>query len=226
MSRPLVSVIIPVFNCERYLDGALESIYNETYRPLEVVVVDDGSTDRSAEVARSYPVRLLGMPHSGIPQTRNAGLDAATGELITFLDADDVWMPGSLGRRVDRLLERPELDAVIGLMEVFIEPGVERPPWFRAAWQAEPQNTIMAGWLIRRRVFERVGGFNPAYETGEDTDWLARFKDARLSYERMPEVVMRYRFHSTNTTRQRELVGRNLVMALKESIDRKRAQNA
>jgi glycosyltransferase involved in cell wall biosynthesis len=226
MTRPLVSVIIPVFNCERYLGGALESISREEYGPLEVVVVDDGSTDRSAEVARSYPVRLLGTPHNGVARARNAGLDAASGELITFLDADDVWMPGSLGRRVDRLLERPELDAVFGLMEVFVEPGVQPPPWYRSAWEEEPQNTLMAGWLMRRRVFEKVGRFDTTYEIGEDTEWLARSKDAHLNVERIPEVVMRYRFHANNTTRRREVLRGNLVRALKQSIDRQRAENA
>src|SRR4051812_4773230 len=223
MTEPSVSVIVPVFNCERYLGYALDSIFEQGYSALEVVVVDDGSTDSSADVAGSYPVRLVRVAHGGIARARNAGVSAATGELITFLDADDVWTPGNLRRRVDRLLERPELDAVLGRMDLFIEPGTPRPPWYRSAWEAESQNALLGGLLAWRRVFDRVGGFDPAYEIGEDTDWLARFKDTELVAEHIPDVVMRYRYHMTNTTYRRELIGPNLARILKASLDRQRA---
>jgi glycosyltransferase involved in cell wall biosynthesis len=226
MTIPMVSVIVPVFNCERYLASALESIYDQAYEPLDVIVVDDGSTDRSAAVARSYPAQLVQLRHGGIARARNAGLAAARGELITFLDADDLWTPGNLRRRVDRLLERPELDAVLGMMEFFIEPGIPRPGWFRPAWETEPQNALVCGLLAWRRVFERVGWFDTSYEIGEDTEWLARFKDARISHERTSEVVMRYRFHATNTTYRRELLGPSLAKLLKASIDRQRLRGA
>jgi glycosyltransferase involved in cell wall biosynthesis len=222
MTDPTVSAIVPVFNCERYLPEALESILDQGYGALDVVVVDDGSSDRSAELASSYPVRILRIAHGGIARARNAGVDAARGELITFLDADDTWTPGNLRLRVDRLLERPELDAVLGRMDLFIQPGTERPEWYRSAWDLESQNALLGGLLAWRRVFDRVGRFDPTYEIGEDTDWLARFKDAKLSYEHLPDVIMRYRRHDTNTTYRRELVAPNLVRILKASIDRQR----
>src|SRR3954470_4350259 len=211
MTDPSVSVIVPVFNCERYLGAALDSIFGEGYGSLDVVVVDDGSTDASADVAASYPVRLVCVQHGGIARARNAGLGAATGELITFLDADDVWMPGSLRPRVDRLLEQPELDVLLGRMEFFIEPGTPPPPWYLPAWEAESQKALLGGVLAWRRVFDEVGEFDPDYEIGEDTDWLARLKDSTARWEHIPDVVMRYRHHGSNTMYRRELVGPNLA---------------
>jgi glycosyltransferase involved in cell wall biosynthesis len=161
--------------------------------------------------------------HGGVARARNAGLSAATGELLTFLDADDLWTPGNLRPRVDRLLERPELDALLGRMEFFIEPGTPRPPWYRPAWEAESQKALLGGVLAWRRVFDVVGGFDSAYEIGEDTDWLARLKDSKLRCEHIPDVVMRYRHHGSNTTYRRELVGPSLARILKASIDRQRA---
>jgi glycosyltransferase involved in cell wall biosynthesis len=221
MSNPSVSVIVPVFNCERYLAAALESIFEQGYSPLEVVVVDDGSTDSSARVAESFPVTLVRVPHGGIARARNAGVQAASGKLITFLDADDLFTPGSLAQTVDHLQER-DLDAVSGMMEFFREPGVGKPPGYRSAWEAAPQHALLGGMVTRRQVFELVGEFDPTYEVGEDMDWIARFKDAHLRWERVPQVVVRYRHHMSNTTRRRELIGPNLIRLLKASVERQR----
>lgn len=223
---PLVSVIVPAFNCERYLPEALASIHEQRYAPLETIVVDDGSSDSSAAIARAHGARVIRLRHRGIAHARNTGLEAARGQLIAFLDADDIWTTNSLRARVDRLSGRADLDAVSGMMGLFVEPGVPTPAWFRAGWDSEPQHALLGGWLARPHVFERVGVFDSSYEVGEDTDWLARFKDSGLKHERIPDVVLRYRHHGANTTRARDPVARNLLRALKASIDRQRLRGA
>src|SRR3954470_15704279 len=137
---PLVSALVPVFNGERFLAEALDSIFAQRWEPLEVVVVDDGSTDRSAEIARSYSVSYLHQENAGIATARNAAIEAAGGEIVAFLDADDVWLPGSLEKRVEHLLDTPEVGFVVGRMEVFLEPGHERPPWIEEEFVDKPQN--------------------------------------------------------------------------------------
>jgi glycosyltransferase involved in cell wall biosynthesis len=224
MAEPLVSVIVPVFNCERYLALALDSIFDQGYEALDVIVVDDGSTDGSADIAASYPVRLLRLDHGGIAHARNAGVNAARADLIGFLDADDVWTPDSLRIRVDHLLEHPDLDAVFGYVLLFLEPGTERPAWYQPLWETRPQHSLLPGMIARRRVFDRIGLFDTAYDIGEDTDWLARYKDAKLTHERIQAVVTRYRRHSTNTTNRRETIMPNMMRILKASLERQRVE--
>jgi glycosyltransferase involved in cell wall biosynthesis len=223
MDEPLVSVMVPVFNCERFIAQALDSIFDQDYDALDVIVVDDGSTDGSAAIASSYPVNLLRIAHGGIARARNAAVAAAKGELVAFLDADDIWTAGSLRRRVDYMVERPALDALFALADLFIEPGTPRPSWFLSAWEEDPQHSMLTGVMVRRHVFDRVGPFDPAYEIGEDTDWFARLKDAQVTYERLDEIVVRYRRHDSNTTNRRDIVGPNLLRIMKASIDRQRA---
>ena len=222
MREPTVSVVVPVFNCERWLADALDSIFGQAWPALDVIVVDDGSTDGSARIASRYPVRLLAVEHGGIARARNAGVGAARGDLVTFLDADDVWTRDSLRPRVERMLECPELDALLGLVELFIEPGTPRPAWYRPSWDTEPQQALLQGLLARRRAFDLVGGFDPSYEVGEDTDWFARFTDSGLRSERWPEVVARYRRHDGNITNEREQIGASVLRTVKASLDRKR----
>jgi len=111
MEISLISCIVPVFNGERYLGEALDSILGQTHRPLEIIVADDGSTDRTATVAAGYgdQIRYLYQPNAGTASACNLGLGAARGGFIAFLAADDLWHPEKLMRQMVRFRERPEL---------------------------------------------------------------------------------------------------------------------
>jgi glycosyltransferase involved in cell wall biosynthesis len=221
--RPLVSALVPVYNGERYLEEALDSIFTQGWEPLEVIVLDDGSTDSTGEIAHRYPVRYLHQENAGIPATRNAAVEAARGEIVAFLDADDVWLPGGLEKRVRHLLADPELSYVVARMDVFLEPGNERPPWINPKFLEEPQNGLLQTFVARRDVFERVGGFDTKFAISEDMDWFARAKDAGVRGDILDEVCTRYRLHEESTThRERGSVMPTLLRALKGSIDRRR----
>ena len=128
MSRPLVSVIVPAYNRERYLGEALDSIFAQDYRPLEVIVADDGSTDGTARVARAYSeVRLLSLPHRGVAAARNAAIAASTGSLLAFLDSDDLWVAGKLDAQVGLLEGNPQIGYCFCRMWNFLEPGCAVP---------------------------------------------------------------------------------------------------
>lgn len=116
----LVSVVIPCYNGAIYLDEAIESVLAQEYDPLELIVVDDGSTDESGAVASQYrEVRLISMPHSGVGATLNVGVRHALGELLAFLDADDRWLPDKLALQVPVLEGDPDVDMVFGHMRQF-----------------------------------------------------------------------------------------------------------
>src|SRR5262245_50952803 len=112
MEGSLITCIVPAYNVERYLSEAIDSILAQTYRPLRVIVADDGSTDRTAKIAAEYGKRIiyLRQTNHGYPAAKNLGLSAAEGDFIAFLDADDMWHPEKLARQMERFEKRPELD--------------------------------------------------------------------------------------------------------------------
>jgi glycosyltransferase involved in cell wall biosynthesis len=240
LSEPLVTVVVPVFDGERFLDFALESALAQDYPHVEIIVVDDGSRDGSAEVARRHRVRVLPQPHRGVAAARNAGIAASRGELLAFLDADDVWPANRLSLQVACLQRKPRLDFVLGRAVVFFEPDDARPAWLDDDWIRHVRKTARrAGFsdadsaelliphsmtvMARAEVFKRIGGFSTDYEIGEDIDWLLRAQDAGLAYEVLPHVLLHYRLHGTNTSYGLEECRIARFRVLRSSLARKRA---
>lgn len=225
--RNLIACIVPVFNGERYLADALDSIFAQTHRPLEVIVVDDGSTDGSARIAGAYGARLqlLSQGNAGPAAARNRGLDAAMGDFMAFLDADDLWHPDKLAQQVERFRQRPELDYCITHIETFWTPELEH---LRQAYADPRSDKTLAGYLLqslmcRRGTFDKVGRFDPKLHTGEDTDWFLRAADTGAVMEVLDEVLVRRRFHPDNMTRRAgDMVQDNLMRVLKSSVDRRK----
>src|ERR1043165_3045241 len=122
--NPLVSVIIPVYNGARHLRAALESVFAQTYRSFEVIVVDDGSVDESAIIAQSFPeVRYIHQTNCGVAAARNHGIEAARGEFLAFLDQDDLWTPDKLRLQIEYLLSHPEIGYTLTRQKFFLDPG-------------------------------------------------------------------------------------------------------
>ena len=174
MNQPLISCIVPVFNGERFLAEALNSIMAQTYKPLEVIVADDGSSDETASVARGYgaQVRYLWQPNQGPAAARNLGLSRAQGDFLAFLDADDLWHHEKLERQMARSRARPELDYCVTHVQNFRTPkdgatanGLENYYIGRPL-----PGYVTATLLARRSLFDRVGPFNPSLHHGDDTD--------------------------------------------------------
>lgn len=225
---PLVSCIVPVRNAERYLREAIDSILAQTYSPLEVIVVDDGSTDGSADVAASYGDRIQlirQQPSSGAAGARNRGIESARGELVAFLDADDIWDREKLALQVARFRARPELDVSVCHMEHFIDPGVsdELAGRLRAAY---PGGTVPGVWstvVARRSFFGEVGGLDPRWALSDSLDCFLRAAETGLELEIRPDVVTFHRLHAANISHDWELDVEETVEILKASLDRRRA---
>lgn len=225
-AAPPISVIIPAFNAERFLAETIESLLAQTLPPMEIVLVDDGSTDGTAEVARRFGSRVNYQlrPHSGIAATRNHGLSVARGEWIAFLDADDVWLPDKLQLQAARLLAEPHLQYVTAQTEIFLEPGCERPPNYHPSYLEGKQFGLLSSFLGRKAVFETVGKFDTQFICAEDMDWFARAKDLRVPTVSLAEVLARKRVHSTNitvTVGVRVIQG-EVLRIMKSTLDRQR----
>ncbi|MEO0557088.1 MAG: glycosyltransferase family A protein [Bacteroidota bacterium] len=218
--KPLVSVIIPVYNGADMLPAALESVFEQDYAPLEVVVVDDGSTDGSTEVAESYDgVRVIRQPNAGPSAARNTGLANTTGPLIAFLDADDVWPPGRLTRLVDVLNAHPSCGAALGQFDTVSETDLQ--PLMPAQF-----GFIFGTALLRRSTFETVGPLDPSLRYSEDMDWFMRVREAGIDIIQVPEVLYLYRQHDASLTAQPDADDFGMALAIKRSLDRRRAQGS
>jgi glycosyltransferase involved in cell wall biosynthesis len=224
-ARQRISIIVPVHNGENYLGDAIASILSQDYQPIEVIVVDDGSTDKSRSVAQQHPqVRYVYQPQQGSAVARNTGLEISSGELIAFLDADDIWLPGKLSLQAAHLADHPEVGCVFGGMTNFLEPEMECPSWIDPGTLSQPFSMLhLCSMLARRPMFEVVGNFNATYRQGQDLEWFMRVKESGIRFALMSEPVFRRRIHASNISHNQSTLAQGRLRMLKESIDRKRS---
>jgi glycosyltransferase involved in cell wall biosynthesis len=218
-----LSCIVPCRNAQNYLAEAIVSAVAE--RADELVIVDDGSTDDTATIAATAdgPVRILRQAALGAAAARNAGLAVACHDLIAFLDADDLWPTGSLALRRSVLAANPKLDAVYGHTRHFYSPELDAVTRSRLACPPGSMSAPVFGSIVlRRSVFERIGGFNVSLKVGEMLEFMARFADAGLAITCVPETVLLRRIHTGNTMRPDGAAANSYPRALKAVLDRRR----
>jgi glycosyltransferase involved in cell wall biosynthesis len=221
-----ISVIMALYNAQAYVSAAIDSILAQTLPAVEIVVVDDESTDRSADLVAAYgpPVRLLRQAHAGPASALNRGIEETSGDAIAFLDADDLWAQDKLALQVELLAARPDVDAVFGLVQQFGDAGAAG----RFRIPREPQRGISRiGVLVRRAAFDRLGPFDATLRAVEFVEWYARAAALGLRTEMIDRVVAYRRIHAGNSgiVRRNEQQQENLL-GLKRGLDLRRRQRA
>jgi glycosyltransferase involved in cell wall biosynthesis len=232
MNSPLISCLVPVFNGAKYLAEALDSILKQTYRPIEIIVVDDGSTDRTPAVAACYGdrIRYVRQDNAGAPSARNLGLSLARGEFVAFLDADDLWRPEKLQRQMRRFESRPELDLSVTYLQNFWVAELKNEEIrFKGHRLSEPvPGYVTQTLLARRSAFYNVGLFNESLKVGDPTDWFLRAAEQGLATEMLSDVLVDRRMHDSNMSMQadtRRMTSRmedSMLRVIKASLDRRR----
>jgi glycosyltransferase involved in cell wall biosynthesis len=227
MPVSLVSVVIAVHNGERYLAQAIASALSQADVTVDVVVVDDGSTDASAAVAREFlpRIRLVERRWAGAAAARNAGISLARGTYLTMLDADDLLPPGSLASRVvAEQAASPPVELVWGRVQSFVTSEVPAAEAARIACVRTPVPGRLAGaLLLRRSTFDAVGPLPTHLRVGEFIAWAALAQERGLTELDIPDVVLHRRLHRTNMGRLERGARVDYARLLKEMLDRRRA---
>jgi glycosyltransferase involved in cell wall biosynthesis len=226
-NRPFfVSVIIPVYNGEQFIAEAIDSILAQQYDPLEIIIVDDGSTDATPDVITPYKnsVRYIRQANRGAASACNTGLTAAQGDMIGFLDADDLWTRNRLREQLPYFTQKPELDIVLGLVQIMRNSALPEDSGLSTPVESPEIAMHLGCSLFRKRVFTIVGSFDetPAVGWTYDWDWFMRARELDIEMLILPHTTMYYRRHTGNITLQVERGNRYTLEMLRKSIDRRR----
>lgn len=228
-----VSVIIPVFDAARTLARALDSVLAQEHRPLEIVIVDDGSSDASPAIAADYAqrhpdlVRVLRQDNAGPARARNRGIAEATGDLLAFNDADDVWLPGKLAAQVAIMAAEPDVDYTICAFKNVADDGFELAAWaVRKEGPDALPGFVFQAMLARRRAFDRIGVLDEAMRWAEDTDWFLRAHDLGLRLHKVDDIMVLRHIHDRNLSGRVADSQRMLVRAVYMSHQRRKKRLA
>jgi hypothetical protein len=223
--HPLVTVIIPVFNGQKFIRDAVDNILRQNYPALEIILVNDGSTDQTDAIIKQLPVdvRYFSQDNCGPGVARNRGIRDASGEFITFLDVDDLWPDNNLNRLVGEMLRDPELEVVRGYGQL-MERNAQTGEYDFIGNPKESFPHYIAAAIYRKSAFAKVGLFDPTLRFGEDADWFLRAAEQGLNIRRLEETTLYVRRHGGNMTEGRNMVELNAMKIFKKSLDRMRAR--
>jgi glycosyltransferase involved in cell wall biosynthesis len=218
VTRPAVSAIIPTHNRAPLLAEALDSVLAQAGEDVEVIVVDDGSTDETPRALARHAgrVRTIRQANAGVGAARNRGVAAARGGMIAFLDDDDLWAPDHLAVLRGALEASPGAMMACGRTACFRDPPRPEPP-------PSVEGYVAGAILARREVFARVGPFREELSFGDFIDWMARVREAGIGIVTTPEVVLRRRLHAANfTLTERQHLG-DYARVARAALARRRA---
>lgn len=220
-----ISVIIPVYNGSAFLAETLESVFAQTYAAHEIIIVDDGSTDSSPDILKSFGGRLtfIRQPNRGVAAARNVGLARATGDLVSFLDQDDLWPADRSRLMVETFMAHPSAQVVAGRVEIRCERR-EPPP--RDDDLATGHREYLVGSIcVRRDLFQAIGTFHTGIGYADDTDFMIRRKEAKVETVFLREVTLIYRLHDGNTSIDSNVSTFHFMAALRERLKRRRGKD-
>jgi glycosyltransferase involved in cell wall biosynthesis len=222
-----ISVIIPTFNCAHYIGDALQSVLNqENSKVHEIIVVDDGSEDATCDVVRSIPeILYIRQSHQGTASAVNQGIRKATGSFLSFLDADDLWMPHKTQLQMEAFERDPSLDMIFGWVEQFASPELNEFELQQVAFDRRPMVGITKStWIIKKDALHKVGLFGGRFLLEEFVDWYMRAKEVGLNELIIPGVVVKRRIHQSNLSRLNKELKKDFPKVIKAALERRRSR--
>jgi glycosyltransferase involved in cell wall biosynthesis len=223
----LISCIITSFNSEKYIAEAINSILNQTYKNIEIIIADGGSTDNTKEVVQKFnpKIKFTAQKTLSPADTRNLGFNSSSGKYIAFLDADDLWHPEKLTKQMNCFAEGPEIDLCITYAEMFWSEDLKNEKVF---FKDHPRTKAIPGYatttlLAKKKVFEIAGSFNKDLWFTDAAEWFIRTKEIGLKMHVIEEPLTFHRMHKSNLTKRKNEESREEFLALvKNVLDRKK----
>jgi glycosyltransferase involved in cell wall biosynthesis len=218
--NPLISIIVPTFNGAKFLNDAVNHILEQNYQPIEIIIVDDGSTDNTKEIVHNLKIdlRYFYQPNSGPASARNRGIRNATGDFIAFLDVDDYWPENMMNTLMNELKDDSELELVRGYAQLFRKDELDNIEYLGNAKESFP-SYIGAG-LYRKSIFDKVGLYDQELRFGEDGDWFNRAEEKNFPMKRIEDITLYVQRHESNMTKGKNLVELNILKVFKKKKDR------
>ena len=219
--KPLVSVIIPFYKADRFIAETLQSVFDQSYENLEVIVVNDGSPAETLDALIPFEgkITIISQENKGQAEARNVGIRNSCGDIVALLDADDLWPKNHLNLLVPYLTGETEYDFVRGMTESF---RINEDGSFE---KSEPSfmEVLLGSALYKRSVFDRTGLFDPFMREGEDLDWNLRLRESGCKEKRIPDVTLLYRRHDSNSTNKRDFIKNGQFLSIKKKLERMRS---
>jgi glycosyltransferase involved in cell wall biosynthesis len=221
MKKPLVTCIIPAYNREKYIESAIESVLNQTYKNMEIIVVDDGSTDNIRKLVENLKgkVKYVWQPNSGSAAARNLGISKASGDFIGFLDSDDMWDKNKIFLQLECFENNPEIDVCLCNIKIINE---------KEKRISDDQYVIVTPYhlcsvLINTDALNKVGLFNANLKFGEDTDWFMRIRELNIPVKILNDTLVYIRLHEDNSTKNFNVRNKEEVFSkIKNELDERR----
>jgi glycosyltransferase involved in cell wall biosynthesis len=219
-AQPLISVIIPSYNRSEYLTRSIGSVLIQKYKPIEIIVIDDGSTDDTRLKLKKYGdrIRMIAQSNLGPAAARNTGLKNASGSVIMFLDSDDWWCETTVEDQISVLQANPDVGIVAGYTQKCCGTSDQPIHLIGKSWPA----LSLGSAAIRRKIFDIAGMFDESRRFSEDVDWFFRAKEMGIPILFHEKLVQYYFRHSSNLTNDPELDRSGFLSAIKNSLDRRR----
>ena len=224
--KPLISVMMPTYNNAKYIKQAIESIYAQNYDNIEIIVVDDGSTDNTKEIVQQYKdIKYFYIEHKGIPFARNLVLEKSKGEYIAILDSDDYWLPEKLNTQMQYFKEHPDCEIVFTKFKNIIDNEKIRNDriTINEKNREEKEKKYLPTALIKKSLFEKYGVFDEDFQTGEDSELMFRFEKNGVNLNHYVATILYIRrLHGNNITlRVRQKYSKYLMKVLRKGILKK-----
>jgi glycosyltransferase involved in cell wall biosynthesis len=222
--KPLISVILPIYNSEKYLREAIDSVFQQEYTPIEIIVIDDGSTDGSSHIIQECAgkIQYYYQENQGPAAARNLGLQKASGDFVTFIDGDDIWPDDKLKNQMSCFEKYPETEIVQGLVKrIDLSNG-------EPVETEEEQLFIhsnLGAMIIRKAVFTKIGIFDKTLTYHSDTDFWFRARESGIKILVDKRIALIYRIHGENHTSGKTTETLGFANILKKSMDRRRNQS-
>lgn len=215
---PLISVIIPVYNTENYIADAIHSVLAQNYPHLEIIVVNDGSTDKTLSILETFgtTITIINQKNQGQSVARNVGIQQSKGSIIGLLDADDMWMPDHIQILLPYVTGNNAYDIARGYTQWVKNLGQAHEERQEPLWQP----VLLGAALHKRSVFDRLGWFDPTMRQGQDADWVVRSQECNCREIKVTRPVLLYRRHDGNLTNDQERLKRGCVETILKKLAR------